>query len=185
MDVLAVGGDRVANALWRAREGGAVMALGAAMAWQMDVFVLIGLNDVTSGKRVGQDVVGGVCALAAELKAGLRGGDTRIHILELPILPMYDLPGNKGMRKDAENINTALKNLSAEAGFIVQGWDQRLLSVDGMVMPQWLVRGSAGIHLNAEGYDVFARHLRSLIISESINGRVLTLRIKSHYLIIT
>ena len=48
-----------------------------------------------------------------------------------------------------------------------QGWDQRLLSVDGMVMPQWLVRGSAGIHLNAEGYEVFARHLRSLIISDS------------------
>ena len=123
----------------------------------------------TGSETVVSDVVGGVCALAAELKAGLRSArGTRIHILQVPLLPMYD----KGMREDAENINTALKNLSAEAGFKVLGWDQRLLSVDGMVMPQWLVRGSAGIHLNAEGYDVFARHLRSLIISESLNGRV-------------
>ena len=103
---------------------------------------------------------------------------------------MYDLPGNKGMREDAENINTALKNLSAEAGFKVLGWDQRLLSVDGMVMPQWLIRGNAGVHLNAAGYDVFARHLRSLTISESINERVSLVKviarsIQSHYLIIT
>ena len=40
MDVLAVGGDRVANALWRARE--ARVALGAAVARQTDVFILVG-----------------------------------------------------------------------------------------------------------------------------------------------
>ena len=65
-----------------------------------------------------------------------------------------------------------LKKLGAKVGFVCCGWDERLLAVDGSVMPKWLIRGNAGIHLNAEGYDVFARHLRSLIISESINGRI-------------
>ena len=63
--------------------------------------------------KVASDVVGGVCALASELKAGLgpECEQTRIHVLEVPVLPMYDLPGNEGMREDAENINAALKSL--------------------------------------------------------------------------
>ena len=65
-----------------------------------------------------------------------------------------------------------LKTLGAEVGYRMSGWDERFLALDGTVKPQWLIRGNAGVHLNAEGYDVFARHLRSLIISESINGRV-------------
>ena len=80
-----------------------------------------------------------------------------------------------------------LKKLGAKVGFVCCGWDERLLAVDGSVMPKWLIRGNAGIHLNAEGYDVFARHLRSLIISEwRVNFIIaVTLGIKSHYLIIT
>ena len=67
----------------------------------------------TGNERVVSDVVGGVCGLAGELKAGLRPEceRTRIHVLEVPVLPMYDLPGNEGMREDAENINAALKSL--------------------------------------------------------------------------
>ena len=159
---------RVSNALWRVREGRAVEAMGVMAARQTDVFVLIGLNDITSGKKVTSDVVGGVCAIVEELMRGLRSEQTVVRLLELPMLPMF----TDGMREEAENINALLKHLSTEAGFRIHGWDQRLLSVDGTVMPQWLIRGSAGIHLNGSGYDVFARHLRSIIISESINGRV-------------
>ena len=64
----------------------------------------------TGSEKVVSDVVGGVCALAGELKAGL-GPECEIHVLEVPVLPMYDLPGNKGMREDAEDINAALKSL--------------------------------------------------------------------------
>ena len=153
---------RVSNALWRAREGGAVEAMGVMMARQTDVFVLIGLNDITSGKKVVSEVVGGVCAIVGELKRGLRSEQTVVRLLEVPLLPMF----SEGMREEAANINTLLKHLSADAGCTIHGWDQRLLAVDGTVMPQWLIRGNAGVHLNAQGYDVFARHLRSLIISE-------------------
>ena len=113
VDVCAVGGDKVCHALWRSGPGRAMEALEAAgTAAQTDAFILLGINDVMGGgERVVEDVVGGVCALAGELKAGLKRGTTRIHILEVPILPMYDLPGNEGMREDAENINAALKSL--------------------------------------------------------------------------
>ena len=49
MAVLGVGGDKVANALWRVRDGRAVEALRAAgRAEQTDIIILIGLNDVTA-----------------------------------------------------------------------------------------------------------------------------------------
>ena len=157
VDVLAVGGDRLQNALWRSRQGRAVEALRAAgMAMQTDVFILLGLNDVTArGKS--SDVVGGLYALGCELKAGL-GEGARIHILEVPLLPMFD----RGMREEASDINRLLKNVCAEAGFNMPGWDPCLLGRDGTVMPRWLISRN-DVHLNAEGYEVFARYLRSLI----------------------
>lgn len=185
VDVCAVGGDKVSNALWRSGEGGAVDALGAAaMAAQTDVFVLLGINDIaaralgkkgagkglemdmdTGSDKVVSDVAGGVYALAGELKAGLKSEITRIHILEVPLLPMYALPGNEGMREEAENINDMLQKLGAEAGFKVHGWDPCLLDERGTVMPRWLISRN-DVHLNAEGYDLFARYLRSLIMQK-------------------
>ena len=47
----------------------------------------------------------------------------------------------------------------------MHGWDQRLLSVDGTVMPRWLV-SRFDVHLNAEGYEVFALQLRSIIMKK-------------------
>ena len=55
----------------------------------------------------------------------------------------------------------------------MHGWDQRLLSVDGTVMPRWLV-SRFDVHLNAEGYEVFALQLRSIIMqkdSESVDEK--------------
>ena len=115
VDVCAVGGDKVSNALWRSGEGGAVEALAAARtAVKTDVFILLGINDVTSralakkgnagkefNEKISSDVVGGVCTLAAELKARLRSDCTRIHVLEIPLLPFYELPGNEGMSEEA------------------------------------------------------------------------------------
>ena len=156
VDVCAVGGDKVSNALWRSGEGRAVEALAAAgTAKKTDVFILLGINDIsaralggkglemdmnTGSEKVVSDVVGGVCALARELKAGLRSERTNVHILEVPLLPMYGLPGNEGMREKAEDINATLRKLSAEAGFEVHGWEKSLLDVYGTIMPQWLVR---------------------------------------------
>ena len=172
-----MGGDRVGNALWRSGKGGAVEALReAGRASKTDVFILLGLNDVTSraagmglemgGERVVAEVVGGMFSLAIQLKERLQSDQTRVHVLEVPHLPMYELPGNEGMSEDADNINTALRRLGAEEGwFQVHGWDQRLLSLDGAIMPKWLT-GRHDVHLNAEGYDVFARLLRALILQE-------------------
>ena len=130
-----------------------------------DVFILLGINDVTDWRRgrrkISSEVVGGVCTLAAELKARLQSDCTRIHVLEVPLLPMYD----EGMREEAEEINNLLRNISAQGGFAVHGWEQRLLSVDGMIMPQWLISKNS-VHLNAEGYEVFARLLRSFILQK-------------------
>ena len=186
VDVCAVGGDKVSNALWRSGEGGAVEALAAAgKAIKTDVFILLGINDITAraldkkgaagkglemdsdtgSEKVPSDVIGGVCALAVELKARLQSDCTRIHVLEVPLLPMYDLPGNEGMHEDAEEINTTLRKISAQGGFEVHGWEQRLLTMSGCIMPEWLISPN-DVHLNAEGYGVFARLLRSLILQK-------------------
>ena len=149
MDVCAVGGDKVSNALWRSGEGRAVEALAAAgTATKTVVFILLGINDIsaralggkglemdmnTGSEKVVSDVVGGVCALARELKAGLRSEHTSVHILEVPLL--------EGMRarEAAENINATLRKLSAEAGFGMVGWGRELLSECGTIKAQWLI----------------------------------------------
>ena len=46
----------------------------------------------------------------------------------------------------------------------MHGW-QRLLSVDGAIEPEWLISRN-DVHLNAKGYEVFARLLRSLILQK-------------------
>ena len=94
---MSVGGDKVSNAVWRAGEGGAVEALGrAGMAVQTDVFVLLGINDIMAAQALGKkgavkglvsDIVGGVYFIACVLKKELRSEHTRIHILEVPLLP--------------------------------------------------------------------------------------------------
>ena len=82
---LPLGGDKIDNAVWRAGPGGAVEALAAAgSAVQTDVFIMLGINDVTKrapSNKVVLDVVGGVWALARELKARLQSDCTRIHFL--------------------------------------------------------------------------------------------------------
>ena len=79
----------------------------------------LGINDVTmradsGSEKVSSDVVGGVCTLAAELKARLRSDCTKIHVLEVPLLPLYDLPGNEGMSKVAVKINKMLRKIRDE-----------------------------------------------------------------------
>ena len=129
----------------------------------------LGINDVTmradSGEKISLDVVGGVCTLAGELKARLRSDCTRIHVLEVPLLPLYDLPGNEGMSEQASKINNMLRKISTQGGFEVHGWEKRLLSANGYMMPEWLISQNS-VHLNAKGYDVFARLLRSLILQK-------------------
>ena len=179
VDVCAVGGDKVSNALWRSGEGGALEALAAARrALKTDVFILLGINDITArasakkgaagkgfSEKISSDVVGGVCTLAGELKERLRSDCTRIHVLEVPLLPLYELPGNEGMIEEAVKINNMLRSISTQGGFEVRGWEQRLLSLDGSIRPEWLISRSS-VHLNAKGYDVFARLLRSLILQK-------------------
>ena len=103
--------------------------------------------------------------MAAELKARLRSDFTKIHVLEVPIFPLYDLPGNEGLSEQAVKINNMLKKISTQGEFEVHSWDQRLLSVDGAIMPEWLI-SQHDVHLNAKGYEVFARLLRSLILQK-------------------
>ena len=155
------------NALWRSGEGGAVEALAAAAkAVKTDVFIMLGINDVTmradsGNEKITSDVVGGVLALATKLKAGIQGDCTRIHVLEVPLLPMYEIPGNEGMREDAEEINDMLRKISARfTWFKVHGWGNEFLH-----HPKWLISPN-DVHLNTNGYFVFARLLRSLILQQ-------------------
>ena len=67
IDVCAVGGDGIRDALWRAGPGRALEALGAAgSARETHVFLLVGLNDVLGRTGNGMGVVGGLCALARQ-----------------------------------------------------------------------------------------------------------------------
>ena len=130
----------------------------AGRAEQTDIIILIGLNDVTAqDKAKVSDVVGGVCALVSELKARLCS-ETRVFVLEVPLLPKYSLE----MRDLAKNINEWLGNISARVGFTVPKYTS-LLDEHGTVMPRWLI-SRQDVHLNADGYRVFARFLRSLIV---------------------
>ena len=105
-------------------------------------------------------VVGGVCHLALALKAELRSERTYVHVLELPLLPMF----SEGRRESAMRINIMFKKHSAEVGFRVHGWSwDRLLDNNGMVRSRWLI-SRCDVHLNAAGYEVFAQYLRSIIL---------------------
>ena len=155
-----MGGDRVSHALWRSGKGRAVKALGAVASKDTSVIILLGLNDVTAlGKA--SDVVGGVCKLVSELKAGINSDVTRVFVLEVPLLPRY----SPEMRKLAKNINKWLGKVGARVGFTVPKYTS-LLDEHGTVMPGWLI-SRRDVHLNAGGYRVFARFLGSLIIQGS------------------
>ena len=164
-----MGGDKVKNALWRCGEGGALEALAAAgRAVKTDMFIMLGINDVTmredrGSEKVTSDVVGGVFALATKLKTRIQSDCTRVHVLEVPLLPMYELPGNEGMREEAEEINDMLRKISGRfTWFKVHGWEQ------GSIMPHQYstVISTNDVHLNTEGYIVFARLLRSVILQK-------------------
>ena len=151
-----MGGDRVSHALWRSGKGRAVKALGAVASKDTSVIILLGLNDVTAlGKP--SDVVGGVCKLVSELKAGLKSEGTRVFVLEVPLLPRYSMK----MLELAKNINKWLGNISARVGFTVPKYTS-LLDEHGTVMPRWLI-SRLDVHLNAKGYREFTRFLGSLI----------------------
>ena len=104
------------------------------------------------------DVVGGLCTLVAELNK-LRSDSIRVLVFEVPLLPMY----SPEMRQSAKNINEWLEKVSVVVGFHLTKLHKSLLDKQGTVMPQWLI-SRLDVHLNAEGYRVFARHLRSIIM---------------------
>ena len=151
---MAVGGDRVAHALWRCSEGGVLEAIGAVRAQKTLVYVLLGLNDVLSRRQVSNDVIGGLHSLVGQLK-GL--SEELTTIIEVPMLPMF----SAGMREEALRINAALIQLSG-AGFRLQSWDPCLLDATGTFRPRWLI-SRHDVHLNERGNDRFARLLASLI----------------------
>ena len=77
------------------------------------------------------------------------------------MLPMYQIPGNEGMHEEAEAINDTFWKISARfTWFKVHGWGNEFL-----YHPQWLISPN-DVHLNTNGYDVFARLLRSLILQK-------------------
>ena len=128
----------MSNALWRIGEGRAIEALRAAgTAMKTDVVVLLGINDLLGvGKGVEMDVVGGVCALALSLMAGLRSERTFVHVLELPLLPMYSVD----QCKLAMRINMLLQKHSAEVGFKVHCWSWDRLGRNSIALPKSLLK---------------------------------------------
>ena len=131
-------------------------AISAVRAETTLVYVLLGLNDILSRRKVSDDVIGGLYSLVGQLK-GLSVEQTTVIVQEVPILPMF----SAGMHEEALRINSALRQLSG-ASFRLQSWDPCLLDATGTFRPRWLI-SRHDVHLNERGNDRFARLLASLI----------------------
>ena len=183
LDVFAVGGDKTCNAVWRATEGGAVATLSQrVVADETHLIILLGINDVAApamgkvkgtemdkaqkGAQAARDAVGGVYFIARQLQASLLSNtSTKIHIFEVPLLPLYGDVSRHGfplMRGDADAINAAFRGQQFRAsGFEVHALHTELLDAAGTVKGRYLVDD---VHLNSQGYTLFAEQLRRILV---------------------
>jgi lysophospholipase L1-like esterase len=145
-----IGGDKTGNVLWRI-EHGEVDGISPKL-----VVLMIGVNNIWSGKNSGEEIAGGVRAIVEKLRAKL----PQTKVLVLGVLPIGDKGEDLG-RFRVKEINDHAAKL--DDGATVRFFDvgARLLQKNGKLLEG--AYGPDNVHLTAKGYEVLAKELAPIV----------------------
>ena len=145
-----IGGDQTGNVLWRLKHG-TVDGLSPRL-----VVLMIGVNNLWSGKNTGAEIAGGIRAIVEELRVRL----PQTKVLVLGVLPIGASVEDHGRMK--------VNEINGHAAKLDDGVNVRFADLG----PKFLEKNSAllegaylddRLHLTAKGYEVFAKELLPLV----------------------
>lgn len=109
------------------------------------VFILVGFNDLFSGRSV-ETVINNYKQILADLS----GGGTHIYI-QSAILPGGNIP--YGTRRAIAALNSELAGIAASSEYLIFIDLNERLATNGMLDPELTLDG---VHLNGKGYSIWA-----------------------------
>lgn len=145
-----IGGDKTGNVLWRL-DHGEVDGLSPKV-----VVLMIGVNNLWSGKNSGEEIAGGVRAIVEKLRAKL----PQTKVLLLGVLPIGDKSEDIGRLK-AKEINDSAAKLDDGAMVKFADLGPKLLQKNGKLLEDVYLPDH--LHLTAKGYEVLAKDLLPLV----------------------
>ena len=143
---LGIGGDKVANVLWRVKNNGIPKNIN-------DVIILVGTNNISSGHSPYAIAESIINLAEATLSSSTVLGDVYIS----SILPRYD-----GYTKEISVLNEHLAFLCSEMGF---NFVQHTLNEKNLFC-------SDGLHLQSRGYDVLGKSFQKSFLPRSPDVKV-------------
>ena len=138
--IVAIGGDRTQQILWRF-EHGALEGLSPAI-----VVLLAGVNNLWSMRQDNVQVARGLAAVVRGIRARL----PRAHILHVGILP-HQNSSSHPLRKAAVRVNRLAADQSRAAGAEFVEWDRHFLAADGSLTS---AIAPDLVHLSPSGYAI-------------------------------
>jgi lysophospholipase L1-like esterase len=145
-----IGGDKTGNVLWRL-DHGEVDGLSPKV-----VVLMIGVNNLWSGKNTGEEIAGGVRAIVEKLRAKL----PQSKVLVLGVLPIGDKSEDIGRLK-AREINDHAARLDDGSMVKFADFGAKLLQKNGRLLEGAYLPDH--LHLTAKGYDLLAQELLPLV----------------------
>lgn len=145
-----IGGDKTGNVLWRL-EHGEVDGLSPKV-----VVLMIGVNNLWSGKNTGAEVAGGIRAIVEKLRAKL----PQTKVLVLGVLPIGANAEDIGRWTVTEiNAHAAKLDDGAMVKFVDLG--PKLLQKNGKLLDEAFAKDN--LHLSAKGYEILAKELTPVV----------------------
>lgn len=145
-----VGGDKTGNVLWRL-DHGEVDGISPRL-----VVLMIGVNNLWSGRNSAEEVAGGIRAIVEKLHAKL----PQSRVLVLGILPFGPSADGFGrLRTKETNENAAKLDDGAMVKYLDLG--PRLLQKNGKLLEDAYAQDN--LHLTAKGYEVLAKDLLPVV----------------------
>lgn len=145
-----IGGDKTGNLLWRL-DHGEVDGLSPKL-----VVLMIGVNNIWSGRNSGEEIAAGTRAVVEKLRAKL----PQTRVLVLGVLPVAAQPEDIG-RWRAKGINEHAAKLDDGAMVRYADFSPKFLQKNGKLLDG--AYAPDHLHLTAKGYEVLAKELVPLV----------------------
>lgn len=145
-----IGGDKTGNVLWRL-EHGAIEGFSPKL-----VVLMIGVNNLWSGKNTAAEIAGGIRAIVTRLRAKL----PQTKLLVLGVLPIGTSATDIGRLKVAD-VNAHAASLDDGAMVRVSDFGTAFVQKNGALLDGAYQKDN--LHLTSKGYEVLARQLVPVI----------------------